>query len=101
MGDDDYVVRDNHDQLRYEILRDGALLGLIRYWAQRGVVTLVHTEVVPEAEGHGVGSRLIAGALDDIRARDLRLVPLCPFVREYLRRHPEQRDLVARDRVRS
>jgi len=39
---------------------------------------LVHTEVAPSAEGKGVGSRLVAGALDDIRARGLRVVPLAP-----------------------
>jgi uncharacterized protein len=101
MDDGDFVVRDNPDEHRYEIVLNGVLLGLIRYSAQPGVITLVHTEVVPEAEGHGVGTRLIAGALDDIRVRGLRLVPLCPFVRDYLRRHPDQRDLVAQSRVRS
>jgi uncharacterized protein len=96
----EYVVRDNPDELRYEILRDGELLGEIRYRAEPGVVTLVHTEVRPAAEGQGVGSRLVAGALDDIRERGLRVVPVCPFVRAYLERHPEQRDLVAVDEHR-
>jgi predicted GNAT family acetyltransferase len=101
MVDGDYVVKDNPDEHRYEFVHDGELLGLIRYSARPGVITLVHTEVEPAVEGHGVGTRLIAGALDDIRARGVRLVPLCPFVRDYLRRHPEQRDLVAPDRVPS
>jgi predicted GNAT family acetyltransferase len=58
---------------------------------------LVHTEVAPSAEGAGVGSRLVRGALDDVRARGLRVAPLCPFVREYIRRHPEYADLVGDD----
>jgi hypothetical protein len=49
------------------------------------------------ASWHGVGSRLVRGALDDIRSRGLRVAPVCPFVADYLRRHPEQRDLVVRD----
>ena len=53
--------------------------------------------MAPSAEGHGVGTRLIEGALQDIRSRGLHVVPVCPFVRAYLRRHPEQRDLVVRD----
>src|SRR5436309_4836793 len=61
-----------------------------------GVVELIHTEIDPAFEGRGLGTRLIAGALDDIRARGLELIPTCPFVRAYLRRHPEQRDLVVR-----
>jgi predicted GNAT family acetyltransferase len=96
----DYVVRDNPDELRYEILRDGELLGEIRYRTEPGVITLVHTEVMPAAEGQGVGSRLVAGALDDIRERGLRLVPVCRFVRAYLARHPEQGDLVDGDEDR-
>ena len=97
MARDDYVVRDNPEELRYEILREGELVGEIRYRTEPGVIVLVHTDVAPSAEGQGVGSRLVAGALDDIRARGLRVVPVCPFVRAYLRRHPEQRDLVVRD----
>jgi predicted GNAT family acetyltransferase len=48
-------------------------------------------------EGSGVGSALVAGALDDIRSRGLRVVPLCPFVAAFIRRHSEYADLVARD----
>jgi hypothetical protein len=48
-------------------------------------------------ERHGVGSRLVSGALEDIRTRGLRVAPVCPFVTAYLRRHPEQRDLVTGD----
>jgi predicted GNAT family acetyltransferase len=90
----DYVVSDNPGELRYEIRLHGELLGLIRYVREPGRIVLVHTEVEPAAEGHGIGSRLVVGALDDIRSRGLRLVPVCPFVREYLRRHPEWNDLV-------
>jgi predicted GNAT family acetyltransferase len=67
---------------------------LIRYVREQDTVVLVHTEVEPRAEGQGVGSRLVAGALSDIRARGLKLVPQCPFVRAYLARHPEYDDLV-------
>jgi predicted GNAT family acetyltransferase len=92
-----YFVRDNPEEHRYEILRDGELLGEILYRTEPGVVVLVHTEVAPSAEGEGIGSRLVGGALEDIRSRGLRVVPLCPFVAGYIRRHPEQRDLVVRD----
>ena len=48
-------------------------------------------------EGRGLGGRLVVGALDDIRARGLLTVPLCPFAAEYIRRHPEYQDLVGVD----
>jgi predicted GNAT family acetyltransferase len=65
------TVRDNPAELRYELLVDGRLLGEIRYRLAPGVVVLVHTEVAPSAEGQGLGARLVAGALDDIRERGL------------------------------
>jgi uncharacterized protein len=97
MAAHDYVVRDNPEELRYEILDEGRLVGAILYRTAPGVVVLVHTEVEPSAEGHGVGSRLVGGALADIRTRGLRVAPVCPFVADYLRLHPDQRDLVVAD----
>ena len=93
----DLVVRNNPEELRYEARRDGQLVGLIRYRIEPGVVVLVHTEVDDEVEGTGVGSQLVRGALDDLRGRGLRLVPVCPFVAAYLRRHPEYADLLGVD----
>jgi uncharacterized protein len=94
MSTPDYVVRDNPAELRYEILADDDLLGVIRYVAEPGTVVLVHTEIEQMAEGRGVGGRLVAGALADIRSRGLKLVPVCPFVRAYIARHTEYEDLV-------
>ena len=93
----DVTVVDNPAELRYELLVGGELEGLIRYRTEPGVVVLVHTEVFPSVEGGGLGSRLVAGALDDIRTRGLRVVPLCPFAAAYVRRHPEYADLVVPD----
>lgn len=85
------AVRDNERELRYELTRDGEVLGFINYRRDpgRGRVELVHTDIEPAYEGHGLGSLLVKGALDDLHQRGLRAVPYCPFVREYLRRHPE------------
>jgi predicted GNAT family acetyltransferase len=90
-------VRDNPAELRYELVDDGRVLGEILYRRDPDRIVLVHTEVPPELEGKGLASRLVAGALDDIRARGLRVVPVCPFVRSYLRDHPGFDDLVATD----
>jgi predicted GNAT family acetyltransferase len=95
MADDDLRVSDNPEQHRYEARLDGEVLGHIEYRLHPDAITLVHTEVAPEAEGRHVGSRLVQQTLDDIRARGLSVVPLCPFVHAYIRRHPEYADLVA------
>jgi uncharacterized protein len=90
-------VVDNPRASRYELWLGATRAGLIQYLAEPSTVLLVHTEVDPAFEGQGLGERLVAGALEDLRARGPKLVPLCPFVRAYLRRHPDQADLVAGD----
>jgi predicted GNAT family acetyltransferase len=71
-------VTDNPSELRYELHVDGELTGQIRYRREASAVVLVHTDIEPRFEGHGLHSRLVQGALDDLRARGLALVPLCP-----------------------
>ncbi len=94
----DAIFRDNQAELRYEALADdGNVIAEIRYRTEPGTVVLVHTEVAPSAEGTGVGSQLVKEALDDIRKRGLRVVPVCPFVAAYIRRHREYADLVGTD----
>jgi predicted GNAT family acetyltransferase len=88
------TVRDNDAAHRYELLVEDDVVGELIYRARDDVVTLIHTEIAPQYEGHGLGEQLVAHALDDIRARGLEIVPVCPFVGAYLRRHPEYEDLV-------
>ena len=91
------VVRDNPPELRYEALAGDRMVGLIRYRREPGLVVLVHSEVDLHLEHTGLGSELVRGALADIRARGLRVVPHCPFVSDYIRDHPEEADLVGFD----
>lgn len=56
---------------------------------------LVHTEVPDADQGQGVATRLVAGALTQIRASGGRIVPQCPFVVSYLADHPDDEDLLA------
>jgi predicted GNAT family acetyltransferase len=94
------TVRDNETAHRYELEHEGKLVGELVYRANAEVVTLIHTEIASGFEGRGLGEQLVAGALDDIRARGLRIVPFCPFVAAYLQRHPEYERLIASRGVR-
>jgi uncharacterized protein len=87
-------VRDSPAASRYELLVDGEVKGTLHYRAEAGKVTLIHTEVEPALEGQGLGSRLVHDALEDVRSRGARIVPICPFVGAYLERHPEYADLL-------
>jgi predicted GNAT family acetyltransferase len=87
-------IVDNPDQGRYEAVLGDDLAGIVAYRLRPGHVVFLHTEVLPAFEGRGIGSRLAAGVLDDARARGLAVIPRCPFIAAYIRRHPEYADLV-------
>ncbi len=86
-------VIDNKEKERFEINLDGGT-ALIDYSEQNGVVAMTHTEVPPEFEGKGVGSRLVKGALEIVKNDGKRVRPLCTFVAAYIKRHPEYESLV-------
>jgi uncharacterized protein len=86
-------VRNNTAQSRFELDIDGHL-ALLYYTMAPGTITLVHTEVPPELGGRGIGSTLVRGALDLIRAQGLKVIAKCPFVAAYMGKHPEYNDLV-------
>ncbi len=92
---DDVVVVDNPDERRYEARLGGRIVGYSTYRQAGGRVIFLHTEVDTALEGGGIGSKLAAGALDDVRARGLRVTARCPFIAAYLRRHREYDDLIA------
>lgn len=58
------------------------------------VWTLSHTEVPRDLEGRGYGSALVRAALAHVRSEGASVMPLCPFVVAYLRRHPEEAEVV-------
>jgi uncharacterized protein len=87
-------VRDNRDRARYELVADGEVVAFVQYSVRGGRILLVHTEVPEPRSGKGLASALVTGALDDIRARGLCVVPICPFVERFIEKHPEYDDLV-------
>ncbi|WP_233498423.1 GNAT family N-acetyltransferase [Blastococcus sp. TF02A-26] len=87
-------MQDVPESSRYEIRDGDRVLGHAAYRREGGRVVFTHTEVDPETEGTGVGSRLVRGALDDVRARQEHAVPQCSFVRGWIEKHPDYADLV-------
>ena len=85
---DSAEVIDNADASRFELREDGWLAELV-YRVRGGRLVLIHTEVPLELEGRGIGGRLVTAAVDRAAREGLTLVPLCPFARGWLERHPE------------
>jgi hypothetical protein len=93
-GRDAVQVRDNPGESRYEIYVDDRLAGFTQYVVDGPVTDFVHTEVDDEFSGRGLASQLIQQALDDARRRGWQVMPYCRFVKGFIAKHPEYRDLV-------
>ena len=85
-------VTDNTAHSRYELAMEGAV-AFIDHVKEGDAVAFMHTEVPEAMAGKGIGSKLVRSALDDARSRGFKVVPRCPFVREYIERHPEYQDI--------
>jgi uncharacterized protein len=65
------------------------------YAIDGGVITFIHTEVPPELGGKGIGSKLIKGALDQVRSDGLKVIAQCPFVKAFIDKNAAYQDLLA------
>ena len=87
-------VRDNKEEQRFELMVEGQRAEAY-YTLEGKVMTFTHTDVPQVLSGRGVGSRWIKAALDQVRARGLKVKATCPFVSAYLGKHKEYGDLIA------
>ena len=88
------VVTNNAEAQRYEV-QSGGHLAVLTYEREGERIIYLHTGVPPALEGHGIAGKLAQFALEEARTQHLTVVPLCPFVASYIRRHPEYQPLVA------
>ena len=90
-------MRDNRDESRFEAVDEsGELVAVSTYRRYDDRIVFIHTEVDDSVEGQGVGSDLVRTALDTVREEGLRVVAQCPFVKEWIGRHPDYADLTSR-----
>jgi predicted GNAT family acetyltransferase len=80
---------------RYELHLDGQRVGLADYWVDGDVMTIPHVETDPAHRGKDFAARLMAGVLDEARARRLTIRPVCSYAALYMQRRPETHDLIA------
>jgi len=81
-------VTDNRERSRFELSADGHLAELV-YRRHGGRLVLIHTEVPADLGGRGIGGKLVTAAIDEAAADGLTIVPLCPFARSWLEKHPD------------
>ena len=86
-------VTNNQDAHRFEAQVAGQT-ALLSYRRSDGQIALVHTEVPAPLQKRGLAAKLVQSALEFARASDLAVVPICPYVAAYLRKHAEYKELV-------
>lgn len=91
----EYIVRDNRERERYELIIEDRIVSIADYRLDGQVVVVPYVETDPELRGRGNAERLMRGMLDDLRARNRTVLPLCPFAAAFIRDHPDDGDLVA------
>lgn len=87
-------VVDNLDASRFEIYQGEEFAGFAEYHLHRDEIAFIHTEVTPKFEGQGLAGKLARHALDDARERNRAVLPYCPYIRAWIRKHPDYIDLV-------
>lgn len=92
--DPQIIVIDAPKRRQFEVTVDGEPAGSLVYRLRPGLLALIHTEVDERFEGHGLGGRLARFALEQAREQGLEVLPFCPFVNGWMKRHPEYNDLV-------
>ncbi len=91
---DGHSVVDNPERRRFEVRRGRRVLGWAAYEQTAELLVFTHTEVQPRWEHHGIGSLLVRTTLDHARRIGVQVLPMCPFVRGWIERHPDYADLV-------
>ena len=92
------VATDNPAASRYELHVDGDLAGFVDYQLRGKVISLIHTEIEPAFQGAHLATILARFSLDHARKRGLAVLPYCPYISSWMRKHPEYADLVPEDR---
>ncbi|MFF2842615.1 GNAT family N-acetyltransferase [Paenarthrobacter sp. NPDC057981] len=72
---------------RYELHVDGELAVISQFMDKPGHIDFIHTETKPQFKGQGLANVLAHFALDDVVASGKRIIPHCPFIAGYLKRH--------------
>lgn len=59
------------------------------------LIIIDHTGVPDSLRGTGVGQALAQHAVEDARQGGWKIIPLCPFMKAQIARHPEWRDVLS------
>jgi predicted GNAT family acetyltransferase len=96
---DRVTVDNNEPEGQFEVTMNGQT-AFLQYRRAGRRIALIHTEVPPDLEGRGLASKLARSALEHARAEGLTVIPICPYVASFIRKHSEFQDLLTADGLR-
>jgi predicted GNAT family acetyltransferase len=90
------IREDNDGKGVFRAVEDAIQMGEMAYiWRGENKILVFHTGVEPEYEGQGIGKQLMMEVVDFARKNDVKIIPLCPFVKALYKKMPELRDTLA------
>lgn len=93
-GDETVEREDGASKGRYRLVVDGVEAEMTYSRAGESLIIIDHTEVPATLRGRKVGERLVRQAVEDARRDKIAIMPLCPFAKAQIGRHPEWQDVV-------
>jgi predicted GNAT family acetyltransferase len=88
-------IRNNEQQSQFETTVDGHVAYVAYDLEDPDRIVFTHTIVPDELSGRGIAGEVVKHALDEARAKNLKVVPQCSYVAAYIKRHSEYQDLLA------
>ena len=89
----DATIHHNPDRERFEVLVAGNVIGKAAYKDYDGGGSpqriFYHTVINEEYGGQGLAGRLATAALDSTVEAGSGIIPVCPFIKKFLAKHPE------------
>jgi hypothetical protein len=87
-------VTHNQAEKRFEAALNEDDLALAAYRKDGSTYVFTHTEVPPAYEGLGIAGKVVKTALETVKAEGATMIPVCPYVKAYVKRHPEYEALI-------
>jgi uncharacterized protein len=91
--EEEIVIVNNPEHHRFETRVDG-IRAQVAYRLNGDVITFTHTEVPESLSGKGIANKLAVFVLEYAKEHHLGVVPMCPFIAAYIKRHQEYQPLV-------
>lgn len=85
------------DANRFELIHDGTVIGTLAYSYEGDVTSLDHLTIKREFSGQGLAADFTEAVLAHLRDNQEAVIPRCPYVRGYIVKHPQWRDLLPPD----